>query len=721
MDIGAIIAIVGIALAVVLVVLTERILPKKRFRRKLWGLAKESADIKSLEEFSSDKGFTLALVSYLQYAKQAVWFFTPAPDALPSLQDPPHKRGGRDAKEESVTASRVIKDFWDNWLEEYRGHDETLKGRGAEIQNIVAKRVAQGDRLTAFLATRGRAGRIIYLIVHPRVWLSFPRLFYFGRTIKELMQVGKQEVKVKEFSKEYAKYLVGWWVKGHIARDYLLYLMNKKAQSKIESEKRTDDEEEALADLMLCLYWKDDYRMLFEKISAPWSSGLHDLTKYARIPLKVVKGSELKTDKRLIRGENIDLFSTGGGAWLLDYTVNYLEIEAKGEKHHSLITENHLVDELTAEDLRKPRKEIEEIFADRDYGGFWKRLDEINYGDGDPLFAFFEHPFQDRVLWEIVRGENLRYPAEMLANWKAFSKRYEAQGRVRLVWYREPFYFVGHMQDLGDERFKSKTDFYYQVYPSFGRTRMSSRFIASGPGAWENRGIIYEIFGRFFSFDNDGSSQEKIVDAEPITGRNLQHRIEVYLQHASNLQVDSIEAFRRQITIHRLLEDAKQGRVPSLSDFLRLSWFPYYDFMKTGKPPGSYIVEARDIEFADPVTWKGTGLLRLFTHETMLAYKILASLKILEQWFLKGPRELHQEKSPSLEDSISLIEDFLREEYIEEMEKLCQFLDQAIKNFRFDELDSETCNSFKKAKESIRKNIEKMRNVMSPNWAEYRV
>lgn len=665
-----IIGIIGIVVAVV-VLHWQLKHPKRVLRSEFWRFLQGQKDIADLYDLSSDRDFTLALVSYLTWAKQVIWFSTPAPQALPSLQES-YLQGTT-----PVGAGDTISGFWEDWFKDKKGSPQ-IENRAGIIRDIVERRILQGEKLTETFGYRKFKGSVRYLLQH--FW-SVWRLFLFKSTIKKLREVQTTEIDVKGFSQKFLEHL-----KKRIVKDYLLYVMNK------DSRGRADEEEEAIANLMVCLYWNDKLRSLFEKVAKPWSPGIHDLTKYARIPLRIVKPGEVGTIDRIINDERVILFSTGGGAWLLEHTVNYLEL--KWSKDYPSLIEKHL--------RGQPSDDLQ-----RRYDKFWDKFDEINEGKS-LLFCFFQHPFQDRVLWEIVRGENLRLPAEMLANRRAFLKKYENKGCIRVIWYREPFFYAGHMQYRGEERFKNRFDFYYQIYPAFGRTRASSRFIALGPGVWEGRGIIYKIFKKPFEFSDD--VEEVLVNG--VQPSAIPHRAEINLTDVSNLQMDVREGLRRQLTIDKFLEDAKSNSISTLYNFLRLPWFPYFEI---GESVASPLDEAKEMDFANPLTWKGSGLLALFGHESELAYKILAALKILKEWFKQADpsTRLYDEKSPSLTDSLKLVEDYIANEYIEETESLCKFLESASEMLKS---NTRSLEQFQSGIKVMKENVKKIKIVMEEDW-----
>lgn len=520
-----------------------------------------------------------------------------------------------------------------------------------------------------------------------RVWRVFCILIRRGDEIGKLPNIGvvttregkesREEFELGAFLVEYQECL-----KKKEVRNYLLYLINK--------EERGPEEEEALADIMVYLYWSE-YRDCFNEASQPWGATLHDIVKFAKLPLKIVEPRALRTVERIINGEKVFLFSTGGGAWLLEYTVNYLHKE-KDLSYGSLIGKEKW--------LGRPE-------APNDYEEFWKKLEEINATQS--LVCFFQHPFQGRVLWEIARGENLRLPAEMLANRKAFLERYENKGGIRVIWYREPFFHVGHMQRLDvDERGKDKFDFYYQIYPSFGRTRLNSRVIASGAPLWEDKGIVYRILGERFPFDD---KEERIIENVRWEAGMDKYHGEIELHYISNIQTETREALRRQLTIHKFLGKCQKGDFDAaLKDFLRLPWLPYYE-LGVGSDP---LNELEAINFANPSTWKGTGLLTLFRHESKLAYKVLAAVKILKESFTRALEEtkLRDEKNPSLADCEKLIVDYV-DEYSRETGSFCEFLDKITEKLGF---ENGILEQFKNTSKVIRGNLEKLETVRKDDW-----
>ncbi len=631
----------------------ERKRSEEIVKERLWTQIKSREYLAGLVDFSEDSGFTLTLISYLIWAKQIIGFTTPAPDALPSFRD------SHMFKRETRGADATIPVFWQDKLENLGIIQE---GGGEVIWRSVKEKIEKAES-----SVRDRD------------------------VIKNLSKVGwvnpndgKGHFEPNKFLEEFPKHL-----ENEDVRNCLLHVMNTNKKD------RKPEEDEVLGDLILYLY-RGKYeegkylKKLFDQACSPWSATLDDLVRFTKVPLEIVTSDSMQTIKRIIDDEQVFLLSTGGGAWLLDYTVNYLckEHREKLLLYSPLIGQEKLLDEPD---------------TNEGYSDFWNKLNKID--DTGALRCFFEHPFQDRVLGEIARGENLRYAAEMLANRKALLEKYKNEGGIQVIWYREPFFYVGHMQHFDvQERGKDKFDFYYQIYQSFGRTRLNSRAIALGSPPWEDKGIVYRILGeKAFRF---GDTEEAIIEnVKPAPDMDT-HKGEITLRYISNLQMDAVEALRRQLTIHSLLENCKKGDFDAASeDFLRLPWLPYHE-LGVGF---TRLNETEGMDFADPITWKGNGLLELFRHESELSYKILASIKILSESFSRADKEtrLPQEKNPHLAASEDLIKDYLCE-YCQEMNSLCEFIKYATAKFNF---GNEVKEQFEKTIPKIKGNLDKLKVV----------
>jgi len=69
-------------------------------------------------------------------------------------------------------------------------------------------------------------------------------------------------------------------------------------------------------------------------------------------------------------------------------------------------------------------------------GGAWLLEDSFIYDGSHEIAFFIQHPFQEKVLAEVMNLQNLKYPYEMIRHWYKWVETKE-QNKVNFTWIRE--------------------------------------------------------------------------------------------------------------------------------------------------------------------------------------------------------------------------------------------------------------------------------------------
>ncbi len=333
----------------------------------------------------------------------------------------------------------------------------------------------------------------------------------------------------------------------------------------------------------------------------------------------------------------------GAAAWvpyMSQYLINAMESDA------------HSIPELGTNDLPyiKPHASLGDGWPS--FADFMAMLNKN--AENRKLYVMIEHPFQDRVFWEYIHGDNPRYLAEKIITHIALKDLSRRKGlRLRVAWCREPLPSTGLLSVHGgaDDVSLSTT---FGDYDVIGRSAIGGYFLKlpsdsaiNSLTATNTDWVPWE--------ENDGARS-----LLGIRGKNAGFSLSIKLRRSIHARY--VDYMRRELSIDSLMDS--QDSVSS-ADLLRFNWFPSepLDFLPCTRQDG--------ISIKEPLTWLGTGLLDAFAHGSVLAAALLDYLE-------KSP-DRRRDSAPlslDLELSYRLLKIFIQDAYLAvEIPKILKIID----------------------------------------------
>jgi hypothetical protein len=435
-------------------------------------------------------------------------------------------------------------------------------------------------------------------------------------------------------------------------------------QSAISSvpKERTAQQRELIAKLSRSLLGNESALKAFSKfivkIDEDHAESLNDvlaMNEPARQP-DVMTPTEVGTDKNAVRrAKSLVASSTLGGAWLLRYCL-------------ALITKDPDVRQASDRDAALRVGDAEVALASE----FWLSLADCCQRNGGVALVL-QHPFQDRVLWEVLNRSNSRYPAEMLLV-RSGLREFTTKGAlfagtriapcpgIQVCWYREPLPVVGEFtaelaEWSGDPESINQSTL--SDYPAYGRTNASNWFLRTKPpnDSVSSKAMRTKDWDPFNNPANDLDADFFWTRDDPGAGADWW---QIHVINARSSTLRGLEALRKQMAIARLLStDGGVKAKPRTGDLLAIGWFSY----RTAESDFRKLLCSRDEpRFWNPYTWLGQGLAKALVHEAEVAVMMTTAFERLggARGYELGWIELSRRK----------VARYVKEEYLTELDRI---------------------------------------------------
>jgi hypothetical protein len=296
--------------------------------------------------------------------------------------------------------------------------------------------------------------------------------------------------------------------------------------------------------------------------------------------------SKDKITERQIESNTLEYLSTLGGAWLLD---------------------------SSKENVRED----------------WIKI----FHDKPDFKLFIQHPFQPKVVLEVIRRLNIEYPTEMIRVWKTFKNKHKVGKRI--IWAREYFNPVANIGEKNGLR-----TIWLEKYEQSVRTNITGSWIEiSGPGK------------SMINISMEDKTLFNSIGPNHLIGAPHDER---YTELIDITNIDGIinEYFSRQIIIDFLLD--KKNNDNFYKNIFKVNLFNIMDIDTESKK--GILFDARK--------WTGLGFLDLILFEVICA-------RVLIEFIFKNFKDKNiakrEKEAESYEYTFNTIKAFLMEEYFAEI------------------------------------------------------
>ncbi len=399
--------------------------------------------------------------------------------------------------------------------------------------------------------------------------------------------------------------------------------------------------------------------------------------------------------------------STLGGAWLAPWALTYFQAVAPGERPMSpFLTESNF--------LARPLR----TSADHKQLVAGIRRAVLNRG----VFAVFnERVFAPRVLYEVLTGENVRYPAEKLIvrNWLQSIAEDVGHAGVLRLWNHDLAPWVldfrshagvfdeGHGELVSPEvRALGRVQF--QDYGAWGRTNLSNAWLR-----FDSDVVLHRV-------EHSSDDLPGPLDADAPLGKlgwglvteQDDRAWSAAVMDARALALNASESLRRQILINRWLD---RSEVPDpwslgLSELLTVPWTSLAGVDGPGGPLGSGespraslaaflahplsetdaagSVTSVQPRFDDPYTWRGLGLATMWAYESRIALAMVDTLTRLTD-AAGQDASVAPTRRADLEVSRFEVERYVRDEYLDELDRMREIVDVVLQRLGSDTVSEE--------------------------------
>lgn len=248
---------------------------------------------------------------------------------------------------------------------------------------------------------------------------------------------------------------------------------------------------------------------------------------------------------------------------------------------------------------------------------------------------YIQHPFQEKVVVEVLNHQNYAYPSEMIRNWKKWMDKFESrEDRGRFIWIRE------------------------SIQPVVNKIKITENIIKSFKNHYENIGIkIEEIDKNFEKKLNELKDKGYLLFFQIHEQFVRTPTTAILIISAENEEDDCSRLFRLTEEFARRQEILKEifDSLGAKNEELRMNDKIYRKFWEEWNE--------KEHNFSDPETWIKRGVLGIILREVKCCY---ALLKIINYYLNSEEYKeiLKEEDRKDLKLSKEEIYNFLDREYL---------------------------------------------------------